>query len=206
VGRHGAEVDHSRDEVVVLKLHGSVDWFNRKQYRILDESRTEQGLKPGHPHPVFGLPEPMCTVPLIDGPRLPDDTLSEMYRFLDAESLYRDPPFFRATPTLLNPSPAKIIYSTTFRDFWWGLQQAGVFNFGMAIIGYSLPPQDQYARQVLYNLVKNYQLTYWQDGVLGQKKTSRTHRSSAVSFGKALVSAQVRIRKSTPRSHLFRRV
>ncbi len=43
----------------------------------------------------------------------------------------------------------------------------------MAIIGFSLPSQDEYARQVIYRLVKNYQSISWDktwDDV-GHKKT-----------------------------------
>lgn len=43
-----AEVDDSKDEVVVLKMHGSVDWFDRTQY---DQTRL---INPRHDHPVFG--------------------------------------------------------------------------------------------------------------------------------------------------------
>ncbi len=63
-----------------------------------------------------------------------------------------------------------MLYSGTLRDFWYGLGQAGTLNFGLAIIGFSLSPQDDYARQVLYWLVKNYQSAYWDEEVFGLKK------------------------------------
>jgi len=78
---------------------------------------------------------------------------------------------FRATPSLLNPSPIKLIYAKTYRDFWWGLGRAGVLNFSMAIVGFSLPSQDEYARQIIYRLVKNYQTTYWENEAWIHKKT-----------------------------------
>jgi hypothetical protein len=55
----------------------------------------------------------------------------------------------------------KILYSQMVRDFWWGLGYVGEMNFRMAIIGFSLPPQDEYARQALYRIVKNYQSISW---------------------------------------------
>jgi hypothetical protein len=166
-----AEVDSSREEVVVLKLHGSVDWFNRRAYRELEENRKAHGLPDGHAHPVFGPSRQLRISPVVDGPRHPTDPLREMYRVQDIELLYRSRPLFLATPWLLNPSVAKILYSRTLKDFWWGLGEAGVLNFKMAIIGFSLPPQDDYARQVLYRLVSNYQRNYWEEGVLDQKKS-----------------------------------
>jgi hypothetical protein len=80
-----------------------------------------------------------------------------MYRVLDVDKLYRGRILFGATPSLLNPSSVKIVYSRMLRNFWDGLGQAGVLNFGMAVIGLSLPQQDDYARQVIYRLVRNYQ-------------------------------------------------
>jgi hypothetical protein len=76
-----------------------------------------------------------------------------------------------STPSLLNPSSMKILHSQLVRDFWWGLGDAGVLNFGMAIIGFSLPSQDEYARQVIYRLVTNYQNTNWEEETLEHRKT-----------------------------------
>jgi len=70
----------------------------------------------------------------------------------------------------------KILYSEMFRDFWWGLGGVGAMNFRMAIIGFSLPPQNEYARQVIYRLVRNYQDIDWEitwDSV-GHKKAPLT--------------------------------
>jgi hypothetical protein len=166
-----AEVDSSSEEVVVLKLHGSIDWFNRRAYRELEENRKTHGLPDGHAHPVFGPSEHLRISPIVDGPRHPTDPLREMYRVRDVERLYRSRPLFHATPWLLNPSVAKIIYSRTLKDFWWGLGEVGVLNFTMAIIGFSMPPQDDYARQVLYRLITNYQHNYCEEGVLERKKS-----------------------------------
>ena len=58
-----------------------------------------------------------------------------------------------------------------YRDFWSGLGKAGVLNFNMAIIGFSMPDQDDYARQVIYRLVKNYQTTNWEEDFFGHKKS-----------------------------------
>jgi hypothetical protein len=80
-----------------------------------------------------------------------------MDRVRRVEELYRKPILFRATPWLLNPSAAKILYAMKLKDFWWGLGTAGTWNLGLAIVGFSLPPQDEYARQAIYRLVKNYQ-------------------------------------------------
>lgn len=166
-----AEVDSSSEEVILLKLHGSIDWFSRRAYRELEESRKAHGLPDGHAHPVFGSSQNLGISPIVNGPRHSIDPLREMYRVRDIELLYRSRPLFLATPWLLNPSVAKILYSRTLKDFWWGLGEAGVLNFKMAILGFSMPPQDDYARQVLYRLITNYQRNYWEEGVLERKKS-----------------------------------
>jgi hypothetical protein len=153
-------VDTSKPEVVVLKLHGSIDWFDRTRYAQLGRSDL-----------VFENSEKLVVVSLLEGTRFADDPLRETYRVQDIETLYRRRLLFRSTPSLLNPSSMKILYSQLVRDFWWGLGDAGVLNFGMAIIGFSLPPQDEYARQVIYRLVTNYQNTYWEEETLEHRKT-----------------------------------
>jgi hypothetical protein len=77
---------------------------------------------------------------------------------LDIEGLYANPPFFQATPTLIAPSTAKVVYAQQrFGEYWVGKAYDGGHGFRMVIIGYSLPLHDEYARQVMYRLVMNYQ-------------------------------------------------
>ena len=64
-----------------------------------------------------------------------------------------------------------LLYATRMNDFWEGMENAGFYNFGMAIIGFSMPPQDEYARQILYGWVRNYQRHYWDEDEFGRKKT-----------------------------------
>jgi hypothetical protein len=162
VGRGTAEVDDSGKEVKILKLHGSIDWFDKKRYRKLEEMRASHGF--GSPEdPIFNNRENIQVEAIVDGPRLPDDPLREMHRVLNVETLYRDPPIFEAAPWLLNPSSMKLLFANPVRDFWGDAGRDGLANLGMAIIGYSLPSHDDYARQVLYRLVRNYQAPHWQE-------------------------------------------
>lgn len=177
-----ATVDSSRNELVVIKLHGSVDWFDRRSHTQLEEQFRKQGSTHKPSHPVFNSSSPLTVTPLIDGPCFSSDPLRQVHRVLEIEKLYRRQIMFLATPLLLNPSSAKIVYSQTFRDFWWGLGDVGTLNFGMVIVGFSLPPQDNYARQVIYRLVTNYQRRYSKDGEFAHKKTPLLmidHRASA---------------------------
>jgi hypothetical protein len=167
VDRGSAEVDYSDDDVRILKLHGSVDWFDKRRYTRLEEIRSSQGFgKPSDP--IFGR-QNVHVLPLVEGPRFPEDPLREMHRVLDIEAVYRDPPMFVAAPWLLNPSAMKLLYSAPVKEFWGEISRDRLANPAMVIIGYSLPPHDDYARQVMYRLVRNYQSPHWNE-VSGRRK------------------------------------
>jgi hypothetical protein len=151
-------IDTSRQEVIILKLHGSIDWFDRKSYRNRLELAERDGVSSHHvTDPIFNSPQNWRLAPLVDGVRPDDEPLREVYRLRDLKTFYSDPPWFLSTPLLLTPSTAKVVYAQQFCDLWWGLGFVGIENFRMVIIGYSLPEHDDYARQVMYRLVKNYQ-------------------------------------------------
>lgn len=157
VKEYTAAVDDScLDEISILKLHGSVDWFDRKHYRRRQEDAQKWGHKNYVPDdPIFN--PYIRTVPMVAGARHHDDPLREVQRVINVERVYSDPPFFLATPTLISPSTTKIVYSRQFDEFWRGMGSRGATSFRMVIIGYSLPTSDDYARQVIYRLVRNYQ-------------------------------------------------
>lgn len=171
---HGGTVDLSQDEVVVLKLHGSVDWFDRRPYGQMGESHAEAGLSKPPDHPIFGPNSIVRAKPILEGPQFPDDPLLDVYRVTSGlEELYRNFPFFVTTPYLVSPSKTKAVYANRFRSFWNGMGRAGVLNLGMCIIGYSLPPHDDYAKQVLFRILRNYQDNWWDKEVIDKRRKSR---------------------------------
>ena len=171
VSRFSGIVDTSKDEVIILKLHGSIDWFDRSQYIESVKTYKEQGVNSLPEHIVFNSKAHWGLTKILDGPRHDNDPLLNMYRVADIEGLYKQQIMFRATPWILSPSTYKIVYAGTLGDFWNGLGVSGGNNFGMAIIGCSLPFHDIYARQTIYSLVKNYQKVNWGEEVFGLKKT-----------------------------------
>ncbi len=68
---HG--VDSTREEVVILKLHGSVDWFDRSPYEerleVANGTARNTGVEYVPRDPVFGPDSTLQPVPLVDGPR-----------------------------------------------------------------------------------------------------------------------------------------
>jgi hypothetical protein len=162
-------VDLSRDEVVILKVHGSIDWFDRSSFEYWTSWYESRNAPP--PEDIIFSDEASLELErLVDGPRHDTDPLKNIYRVKNLRALYRRDFLFRATPRILPPSATKLLYANQ-NDFWRGMGDAGYYNFGMAIIGFSLPAQDEYARQVLYEFVTNYQKYGWDESRAGRKKT-----------------------------------
>jgi hypothetical protein len=175
-------VDTSRDdEVVVLKVHGSIDWFDRtnfehqiawyeKQMMQMEPLAAGDGVKaPPLEAIIFSHERALDLERLVDSPRYDTDPLKNVYRAKNLKALYAKNLLFRATPRILAPSAAKLLYATRINDFWEGMKNAGHYNLGMAIIGFSLPAQDQYALQIIYKCVTNYQRYNWDKPGLEKK-------------------------------------
>ncbi len=180
-------VDSSRDdvEVVVLKLHGSIDWFDRSGFDdsvAVHDQFTDAVLHPHTAdtyrrfpprHPVFGRENLVTPEPLLEGPQSPDDPLNRIWRVRDPAPLYDESAFatslLGSSPFLLTPSHQKLLYAPTLVGFWNGLGRSGG-GLGVAIIGFSLPPHDAYALQALYGLTRNYTESWYDENHFGWLK------------------------------------
>lgn len=155
VGNSSCTIDNSKSEIVLLKLHGSINWFDRTSY----DERVNIGNKSPMPyipdHHIFGPNRITESTPLTEGLRPDNDSLSSIFIVKDIGPLIK-PGFWECTPLILSPSKTKLFYSGPLRDFWWGIQRAGGLNLSAGVIGYSLPRYDLYARQVLYKIYNNY--------------------------------------------------
>ncbi|MEW6262761.1 MAG: hypothetical protein AB1641_06745 [Thermodesulfobacteriota bacterium] len=171
VSRYSGIIDSRKEEVIILKLHGSIDWFDKKRYLNRLQNYKEQGAQEPPEDIVFNSKEKWSISKLVDGPRPDNDPLTDIYRVAEIEDLYKKQLLFLATPWMLSPSTNKIVYASPLYDFWNGLGVSGQNNFGMAIIGYSLPFHDVYAKQTIYSLVRNYQEVYWDQYIFRKKKS-----------------------------------
>ena len=165
IGEYSNTVDSEKDEVIVLKLHGSVDWFNNKEFLSTKESLDSKDSSSLPIHSVFDDPTRYEAAPIVDGPRSPDDPLLHIHRIRDADAYYQLDKGFNA-PFLLSPSYVKFVYVPPLLDFWHGLGCAGGYNLGISIIGFSLPKHDEYIRQILFNMISNYQQSWWDEELL----------------------------------------
>jgi hypothetical protein len=160
--------DMLTDEVVLLKLHGSVDWFNSCQYA--DHVKVAEEFGYIAEDPIFGPKRIVDSIPLVDGERQPQDPLKAIFRVLDPSALYTNN-YPLVTPHILAPSFTKIVYVGALKDLWYELGRMGSLEQGMAIIGFSLPAHDEYLRQTLYRLTRNYTHNNWPEVMPDRAKT-----------------------------------
>lgn len=62
-------------------------------------------------------------------------------------------------PLIVSPSYVKISYLNPLIDLWSTFHGSGMYNAGVAIIGFSLPGYDEYVRQPLYTMIRNFVLS-----------------------------------------------
>lgn len=158
VDAYGGTVDTDAEEVAVLKVHGSIDWFDRTPFDRVKAIWADQATR-GEPQDIiFSRAAKLGLEPLTGDPYPDSDPLKTVFRARNLAALHEIDLLFHATPRLLAPSATKLLYASRLSDFWrgWG-RGGGCFNYGMSIIGFSLPPHDDYARQVLHSLVTTYQ-------------------------------------------------
>jgi hypothetical protein len=141
-------VESQGSEIEILKMHGSIDWFDRTSY---DEISKIDAID----HPIFGPKKTVMAKPIVDGPRFENDPLLRIYRAENPAPAY-NAPSWQCSPFLLTPSHSKLLYSKPLIDFWRGMANSGGLFLNFGIIGYSLPDYDDYARQAIYEMGRNY--------------------------------------------------
>jgi len=163
--------DDPGNEIILLKLHGSVNWFDRRTHE-LDEKYSPNNSPGLLANRVFMHPQRYGTEPIVDIDLPVDNPLKSIYRIRQADEFYSDlyrEPF--TAPWILSPSYSKILYAATLRELWYGLNYVGGMHVGFGIIGFSLPEHDEYLRQVVYAMVRLYQEAWWNDEIIpGIKK------------------------------------
>lgn len=172
VGLMSSEIDSEAEkgEIVIAKLHGSIDWYDKTPY-LQERDLASQSEYPWESrHPVFKDGSSVAHSPLIDGLAEEGDPLQFVHRVKDLSQI-SDSQFWQCTPLILSPSSSKILYANPLKSLWRGLQQAGGLNFGLGVVGYSLPHYDEYARQALYHLMRNYTEYEFDIEMMGLKKS-----------------------------------
>ena len=144
------------EELVVLKLHGSIDWFDRSFW---DEQ--PEGLQP-RPN--------VQARPVVDKSDWDNDPMTRIYRVPELTQIIDCMPY-STTPLLMTPSTEKLLYINPIVNSWDGLSRHGALNLSLGIVGYSLPEYDDYARQVIYRLANNFTESNPDLEIMGRRKT-----------------------------------
>lgn len=165
INAHGGTLDNDTDEVVLLKLHGSVDWFDNRQFLELTKSLGAQGVAHTPIHSVFDNPTRYDARPLVDGLLPKNDALQHLHTIGRVDDYYYGDQGFNA-PFLLSPSHVKFVYAEPILSFWHGIGRSGGYNLGVSVIGFSLPEHDEYIRIGLYQMLSNYG-SWWDSPMLG---------------------------------------
>ena len=165
VNAHGGTLDSDSEEVVLLKLHGSLDWFDDSQFLELRASLQAQGLDKAGLHSVFDDPKRYGAKPLVDGPLPPGDLLAHLHAIQDVARYYSQGGGFNA-PFILSPSHVKFVYASPIMSLWNGLGRSGGYNLGVSVIGFSLPPHVEYIRIGLHQMLSNYS-SWWDTPMVG---------------------------------------
>lgn len=126
------------EELVILKLHGSIDWT----YSSGQASQDVLGLQP-----------------LVQGPRPEGDGLTRV-AVIARHALpyyYAEHNFWWRNPTLLlPPSTAKPLARSPLIPLWDGVGLYAYTLGGFTVIGCSLPPGDPYVLQLVHHIATDY--------------------------------------------------
>jgi hypothetical protein len=151
----GGTLEFADDEVLVLKMHGSIDWFDRSDFE--QQSARWQSLNLGTPDDeVFAFPG-MQLEPLVDGLYPTDSPLTKLFRLRTLQAYLVNASFVDQSPVLISPSFSKVLYAGPVREFWYSFGTIASWAKKLVIIGFSLPHHDEYIQQALYSLVRNFQ-------------------------------------------------
>ena len=148
--------------VDLLKLHGSVDWYDRHYHDDAMRYHAEHGDNVPDRDPIFG-PNPIVpSESLAHGPtgELGRHILSRVFRVPNHSKYFPIQGSVigsHIVPFILPPSHDKLLGFDAIVDLWWSLHHNLDAFSSIVIIGYSFPPHDSYAYEAIGHLLVNYQ-------------------------------------------------
>ena len=188
--------------VDLLKLHGSIDWYDRYYLDAAMRWYAEQGYDVPNRDPIFG---PAPSVPSerlargrteVFGSKL----LPRVFRVPNHEKHF---PMEGRTgahivPFILPPAYDKLLGHDPILDLWENLHRTQDAYSSIVMIGYSMPKYDSYAYETLGRLFVEYQrrgdTTYWKHRrVPIQLITLADSRQQAIRCFPFLDSARTRV-------------
>lgn len=153
----GGEVLNT-NEIVLLKMHGSLNWFDVSVFDDNQRAMRGQNIYVRPKHEVFGEQKEMFLLEkIVNGPFPSDSPLHKIYKTDNIERYLTHSAFVHTAPLIISPSFSKMVYLNPLVEFWRGYNDMGVGNGTVGVIGFSFPEHDAYIQQPLYYLVDNFQ-------------------------------------------------
>ena len=150
-----------QEYIDLLKLHGSIDWYDRHYHDDANRRRADQGLGLPDLDPIFGpqrlvQPEPLCRGPVgVHGQHI----LPRVFRVSNHSKHF---PFeeglgSHVVPFMLPLAYDKLLGYDAILDLWENMHRTSDAYSSIIVIGYSMPPYDSYAYEALGRLFTSYQ-------------------------------------------------
>ncbi len=151
------ELETDEREVVVIKVHGSIDWFDISRFKEEDEVSKKLTIYARPKHYVFSDPSILEPRKIVNGLYWPDSPLQRIYRIKKLDTYFENKSMVIEAPLIISPSLSKTLYLQPLREFWNGFARVGAWNSRVGVIGFSMPFQDEYILQPMYHLITNFQ-------------------------------------------------
>jgi hypothetical protein len=120
-------IDTETEEVILLKMHGSLNWFDKSDY--IKNQKKYIGLTRKPRHVVFdGRINPKSIHRLVDEPYFKDDRLYNVYVLEDLDTYFEESEFVFEEPLIVSPSYNKLVYLNHTKDFWSGFMKSGALD------------------------------------------------------------------------------
>ena len=147
--------------VDLLKLHGSIDWYDRYYLDAAMRWYAEQGYDVPNRDPIFGPAPSVRSEPLARGRTevFGSNLLPRVFRVPNHEKHFpmEDRTGSHIVPFILPPAYDKLLGHDPIRDLWENLHRTQDAYSSIVMIGYSMPSYDSYAYETLGRLFVEYQ-------------------------------------------------
>ena len=153
-------IESGPEYVDLLKLHGSIDWYDRYYHDAAMRWHKEEGHDVRDQDPIFGPAPSVPSEPLSRGPTgvFGSHILPRIFRVPNhIEHFPMDDRTGCVVPFILPPAYDKLLGYDAILDLWENLHRGrGIFS-SIVLIGYSMPSYDSYAYEALGRLFVDYQ-------------------------------------------------
>ena len=156
---HSTETKEKTEKVCLLKMHGSINWFDKTYYNISCDILKKRGSN--NPYNMWGQIFSNSMVfkaeQLLKTPTYDDHPLSSIYILSNLDTYFEKGNLLYGPPFIISPSFFKLVYLNQIKKFWDSFDIAGIFNSSLNIIGFSFPDHDRYLMQIISKAVINFQ-------------------------------------------------